>query len=74
MVKQARHMVKNGDIGDILKFVVEYPQGWLLTPLEEEDQKQASWRTDPERSGVSNCMGDIGSHCENLAHYITGLR
>ncbi len=73
MVKQARHMVQNGDIGDILKFVVEYPQGWLLTPLEEEDQKQASWRTDPERSGVSNCMGDIGSHCENLAHYITGL-
>jgi predicted dehydrogenase len=73
MVKQARHMVQNGDIGDILKFVVEYPQGWLLTPLEEEDQKQASWRTDPARSGVSNCMGDIGSHCENLAHYITGL-
>ena len=73
MVKQARHMVENGDIGDILKFVVEYPQGWLLTPLEEEDQKQASWRTDPARSGVSNCMGDIGSHCENLAHYITGL-
>ena len=73
MVKQARHMVRNGEIGDILKFVVEYPQGWLLTPLEKEDQKQASWRTDPERSGVSNCIGDIGSHCENLAHYITGL-
>ncbi len=73
MVKQARHMVRNGEIGDILKFVVEYPQGWLLTPLEKEDQKQATWRTDPERSGVSNCIGDIGSHCENLAHYITSL-
>jgi predicted dehydrogenase len=73
LVKQARHMVRNGALGDVLKFVVEYPQGWLLTPLEKEGQKQASWRTDPERAGVSNCIGDIGSHCENLAHYITGL-
>jgi len=73
MVKQARHMVRNGDLGDILKIVVEYPQGWLLTALEEEGQKQAAWRTDPRRSGVSNCIGDIGSHCENLAHYISGL-
>ena len=73
MVKQARHMVRSGDLGDILKLVVEYPQGWLLTPLEKEGQKQASWRTDPERSGVANCIGDIGSHCENLAHYISGL-
>ena len=73
MVKQARHMVGNCELGDILKIVVEYPQGWLMTALEEEGQKQASWRTDPRRSGVSNCIGDIGSHCENLAHYITGL-
>jgi len=73
MVKQARHMVQNGELGDILKIVVEYPQGWLLAPIEQEGQKQASWRTDPNQSGVSNCMGDIGSHCHNLAHYITGL-
>jgi predicted dehydrogenase len=73
MVKQARHMVRSGELGEVLKIVVEYPQGWLLTALEEEGQKQASWRTDPERAGVSNCIGDIGSHCENLAHYITGL-
>ncbi len=73
MVKQARHMVKSGDLGDLLKVVVEYPQGWLLSPLEKEGQKQASWRTNPQHSGVSNCMGDIGSHCENLANYITGL-
>jgi predicted dehydrogenase len=73
MVKQARHMVRNGEIGDILKIVVEYPQGWLITALEADGQKQASWRTDPERSGVSNCIGDIGSHCENLANYISGL-
>jgi len=73
MVKQARHMVQNGELGEILKIVVEYPQGWLLAPIEQEGQKQASWRTDPSQSGVSNCMGDIGSHCHNLAHYITGL-
>ena len=66
-------MVGSGELGDILKIVVEYPQGWLMTALEDEGQKQASWRTDPNRSGVSNCIGDIGSHCENLAHYITGL-
>lgn len=73
MVKQARHMVRNGEIGEVLKIVVEYPQGWLLTPLEKEGQKQAAWRTDPKQAGVSNCIGDIGSHCENLTHYITDL-
>jgi predicted dehydrogenase len=73
MVKQARHMVRTGELGDILKIVVEYPQSWLLKSIEEGGQKQASWRTDPKRSGISNCMGDIGSHCENLANYITGL-
>jgi len=73
MVKQARHMVHSAAIGDILKIVVEYPQGWLLTALEADGQKQAGWRTDPQKAGVSNCIGDIGSHCENLAHYITGL-
>ena len=73
MVKQARHMVQKGELGEILKIVVEYPQGWLLAPIEQEGQKQAAWRTDPNQSGVSNCMGDIGSHCHNLAHYITGL-
>jgi predicted dehydrogenase len=73
MVKQARDMARGGELGDILKIVVEYPQGWLLTALENDGQKQASWRTDPNQSGVSNCIGDIGSHCENLAHYITGL-
>lgn len=73
MVKQARAMVKNGDIGDIRKVVVEYPQGWLSTKLEDSDQKQAAWRTDPKRSGIAGAMGDIGTHAENLAEYITGL-
>lgn len=74
MVKQARAMVKNGDIGSIRKIVVEYPQGWLTTNLETTGQKQADWRTDPSRSGAAGAMGDIGTHAENLAEYITGLK
>jgi len=73
MVKQARHMVQNGDLGQVRKVIVEYPQGWLLERIETEGQKQAVWRTDPKRSGVSGCIGDIGSHCENLVSYVTGL-
>jgi len=73
MVKQARSMVKNGKLGKINKVVVEYPQGWLLAPIERDGQKQAAWRTDPKQAGASCCIGDIGTHCENLANYITGL-
>lgn len=74
MVKQAKAMVQNGDLGTIRKVVVEYPQGWLSTRLEETEQKQAAWRTDPSRSGIAGAMGDIGTHAENLAEYITGLQ
>lgn len=73
MVKQARELVRNGTVGDIRKIVVEYPQGWLSSFLEHTGQKQADWRTDPKRSGAAGCMGDIGTHAENLARYITGL-
>lgn len=73
MVKQARFLVQTGAIGKVQKVIVEYPQGWLLNRIEETGSKQASWRTDPARSGASGCIGDIGSHCENLVSYITGL-
>ena len=73
MVKQARAMVAGGEIGKVRKVVVEYPQGWLATKLEDSDQKQASWRTDPSKSGMGGAMGDIGTHAENLAEYVTGL-
>ena len=73
MVKQARELVRNGELGEIRKVVVEYPQGWLATLLEAEGAKQAVWRTDPNQAGVSSCIGDIGSHAENLARYITEL-
>src|SRR3954467_657768 len=74
LVKQARQMVAAGRLGKIRKVVVEYPQGWLATRLEESGQKQAAWRTDPKRSGAAGCVGDIGTHAENLAEYITGLK
>lgn len=74
MVKQARHMIQSGHLGEIRKVVVEYPQGWLMDLIEATEQKQASWRTDPKRSGIAGAMGDIGTHAENLAEYITGLK
>jgi predicted dehydrogenase len=75
MVKEARQMVQNGKLGKLRKVVVEYPQGWLSDPIEQEgDNKQAAWRTDPDRAGVSSVVADIGSHAENLVEYITGLR
>ncbi len=73
MVRQARDMVRDGTIGTVRKVVVEYNQGWLATALEREGQKQASWRTDPARSGVGGAIGDIGSHAENLVSAVTGL-
>jgi len=74
MVKQARQMVKEGVFGKIRKVYVEYPQGWLSTLSEKDGNKQASWRTDPKRSGKSGCMGDIGTHAAHLAEYISGLK
>jgi predicted dehydrogenase len=74
MVKLAREMVRKGQIGKVRKIVVQYPQGWLATALERTGQQQASWRTDPKQSGGSGCGGDIGTHAENMAEYITGLK
>jgi len=74
MVKLARDMVRQGDIGKVRKIVVQYPQGWLAKPIERSGQMQASWRTDPKQSGGAGSMGDIGTHAENLAEYITGLK
>lgn len=74
MVKQARDLVRTGALGKIRKVVVEYPQGWLSTRLEATGQKQAAWRADPRRNGPGGSLGDIGTHAENLARYVTGLR
>ncbi|WP_217353785.1 Gfo/Idh/MocA family protein [Ruegeria arenilitoris] len=71
MVRQAREMVANGDIGKVRVVQVEYPQDWLT---EQQDFKQAEWRTDPERSGAGGSTGDIGTHAYNLACFVTGLK
>ena len=74
MVKLARDLARGGELGRLRKVVVEYPQGWLATPLERTGVKQAEWRTDPARSGAAGCVGDLGTHAENLAEYVTGRR
>jgi predicted dehydrogenase len=74
MVKEARDWVRSGKLGKLLKVVVEYPQGYATSAFEDaKPSKIANWRMDPNVSGVSNCMGDIGTHAHNLARYITGL-
>lgn len=74
MVKEARAMVKAGKLGKILKIVAEYPQGYAISALKDaQDGAISNWRMDPSVAGVSNCIGDIGSHAENLARYISGL-
>lgn len=74
MVKQARAMIADDQLGKIRKVMVEYPQGWLSTLTEKDGNKQAAWRTDPSKSGISGCMGDIGTHAAQLAEYISGLK
>ncbi|MDA7920925.1 Gfo/Idh/MocA family oxidoreductase [Verrucomicrobiales bacterium] len=74
MVKEARNMVQKGDLGRILKIIAEYPQGYAVGDVEGEGQgKINNWRSDPKIAGISNCMGDIGTHAHNLIRYITGL-
>ncbi|MBC7650777.1 MAG: Gfo/Idh/MocA family oxidoreductase [Deinococcales bacterium] len=73
MVKQAKQMIADGVFGKIRKIYVEYPQGWLSSFVESSGSKQAAWRTDPKRSGIAGCMGDIGTHAAHLAEYVSGL-
>ena len=73
MVKLARDMVRQGDLGKIRKVVVQYPQGWLFEKTKRENM-QASWRIDPKTSGIAGCMGDIGTHAANIAEYVSGLK
>lgn len=73
-VKRARELVRSGALGKIRFVNAEYPQEWLATAAEQEaGNRQASWRTDPSQSGISNCVGDIGTHVENMVSYVTGL-
>jgi predicted dehydrogenase len=73
LVRQARQMILGGELGEIQAVRAFYIQGWLRTRLEESDQKQAAWRTDPSKSGAAGCFGDIATHAYNLARYMTGV-
>lgn len=76
MVKLAREMIQEGEIGEIVNVNAEYLQDWLIDEIGGGDQSTAKlsvWRTNPEKSGISNCVGDIGSHIENTVAYMTGL-
>ncbi len=73
-VKHAKQIISDGQLGKIRKVYVEYPQGWLSAKVEDQGNVQASWRTDPKRSGKAGCMGDIGTHAHHLAEYVTGLK
>ena len=73
IVRHMREMVARGELGDIRFVAAEYPQEWLATPLERTGQKQAAWRADPRQAGLSNCVGDIGTHIENMVSHVTGL-
>ena len=73
MVRQARAMIANGDLGEVRLVRAEYLQDWLTERLEASSHKQAAWRTDPARSGAGGCIGDIGTHAYNLACFVTGL-
>ncbi|MBC7389967.1 MAG: Gfo/Idh/MocA family oxidoreductase, partial [Opitutaceae bacterium] len=74
MVKEAKAIVKEGKLGKIIKVIVEYQQGWLSDKIEDDGQKQALWRTDSSKAGISCCVADIGTHAENLAEFVTGLK
>jgi predicted dehydrogenase len=74
LVRHARELVRQGALGTIRKVLVEYNQDWLKTPLEREGNRQAEWRTDPSRAGISCCVGDIGTHAAHLAEFVTGQR
>lgn len=73
LVRQARDMIRAGELGEINAFRASYIQGWLRTRIEKDQQKQAAWRTDPKQSGAAGCFGDVGTHAYNLARYMTGL-
>lgn len=73
MVREAREQVRSGALGTVRKVVVEYTQGWLATLLEADGHKQAEWRQDPSRAGMSSALADIGTHAHHLVRFVTGL-
>ncbi|UGA55485.1 Gfo/Idh/MocA family protein [Vibrio sp. VB16] len=74
LVRQAKQMIADGQLGKLRVIQVEYPQDWMSTDTEHSGNKQAEWRTDPKRSGPAGCLGDIGTHAYNLVRFVSGLK
>ena len=74
MVRQMREMVKAGTLGKIQKVDVQYYQGWLNPVIHDKAKRSSTWRLDPEKAGISCCMGDIGVHAFNMIEFTTGLQ
>src|SRR5712692_2145235 len=72
LVRQARDLVRSGELGEIQAVRANYLQGWLRRQMTEEQKKRRAWKMDPERTGPSGCFGDIGIHAYNLTRFITG--
>jgi predicted dehydrogenase len=73
MIQEARKIARSGELGELRMIMAEYPQDWLSDKAEDTENKQAQWRVDPDQAGLSCCVGDIGTHIENMIHYVTGL-
>ena len=74
LIREARHRIMAGQLGEIRLVQAEYAQDWLADPIEESGQKQATWRTDPKFTGGGGAIVDIGTHAYNLVHFVTGLK
>lgn len=74
MIRQMKTMIENGEIGNIQKVDVQYYQGWINPLIHDKEKRSATWRLDPEKSGISCCIGDIGTHAFNMAEYVTGMK
>lgn len=74
MVRQMREMISNGVLGKIQKIDVQYYQGWINSIIHDKEKRSSTWRLDPEKSGISCCVGDIGTHAYNMIEYVSGLK
>lgn len=74
MIRQMREMISNGDIGKVQKIDVQYYQGWINPIIHDKEKRDSTWRLDPEKSGISCCVGDIGTHAFDMIEYVSGLK
>jgi predicted dehydrogenase len=74
MIRQMKEMIAAGEIGEVQKIDVQYYQGWINPIIHDKEQRNSIWRLDPEKGGISCCIGDIGTHAFNMVEYVSGLQ